>query len=214
MACIDIFSKFATVVPISTKQTSDFLAGLMECLTNMKHKPKFIYSDEEGSLNSNAVKEYLEKEKIEVIQTRNHAHFVERFIRTFKFMLRKRIDYDVKQGKGNIQWIDYIFQIMLTYNNKNEHSAIGITPNEATKEDNHLDVKLNLEMKAKRGRRYPEVKIGDLVKIMLKYNKFRKESNPLYSDLKYKIDNIEDKDGLTFYDVNGRMRLRNELLKV
>ena len=69
-------------------------------------------------------------------------------------------------------------------------------------------------MKAKRGRRYPEVKIGDLVKIMLKYNKMRKEHNPLYSDLKYKIDNIEDKSGLKFYDVNGRMRLRNELLKV
>ena len=59
MACIDIFSKFATVVPISTKQSSDFLAGLMECLTNMKHKPKFIYSDEEGSLNSNDVQGYL-----------------------------------------------------------------------------------------------------------------------------------------------------------
>ena len=48
-----------------------------------------------------------------------------------------------------------------------------MTPAEATKEDTHLDVKLNLEMKAKRDRRYPEVKIGDLVKIMLKYNKMR-----------------------------------------
>ena len=64
MACIDIFSKFATVVPISTKQTSDFLAGLMECRTKTKHKPKFIYSGEEGSLNSNDVKEYLEREKV------------------------------------------------------------------------------------------------------------------------------------------------------
>jgi hypothetical protein len=89
-----------------------------------------------------------------------------------------------------------------------------MTPAEATKEDNHLDVKLNLEMKAKRDRRYPEVKIGDLVKIMLKYNKMRKEHNPLYSDLKYKVDNIEEKDGLTFYEVNDRYRLRNEILKV
>ncbi len=36
MACIDIFSKYATTVPIKSKQSSDFLAGLMECLTNMK----------------------------------------------------------------------------------------------------------------------------------------------------------------------------------
>ena len=55
MACIDIFSKFATIVPIKTKQPPDFLAGLMECLTNMKHAPKFIYSDNEGSLTSKDV---------------------------------------------------------------------------------------------------------------------------------------------------------------
>ena len=42
---------------------------------------------------------------------------------------------------------------MLTYNNKNEHNAINMTPNEATKEDKQLDVKLNLELKAKRDRR-------------------------------------------------------------
>ena len=65
-------------------------------------------------------------------------------------MLRKRLDNDIKQG-NNIEWADYIFQIMLTYNNKNEHSAIKMTPNEATKEDKHLDVKLNLELKSKKG---------------------------------------------------------------
>ena len=145
--------------------------------------------------------------------TRNHAHFVERFIRTFKMMLRKRIDADIKQG-NEIQWIDYIFQILLTYNNKNEHSSINMTPNEATKDDKQLDVKLNLELKAKRDRRYPDLKIGDLVKIMLKYNKMRKEHNPLYSDMKYEIESIEEKHGLKFYKVNGRARLRNELLLI
>ena len=107
----------------------------MECLTKMKKKPTFIYSDEEGVLTSNDVQGYLKKEKIEVIMTRNHAHFVERFIRTFKMMLRKRLDNDIKQGKDNIQWADYIFQIMLTNNNKNEHNSINMTPAEATKED-------------------------------------------------------------------------------
>jgi len=182
-------------------------------LNKMKKKPTFIYSDEEGALTSNDVQGYLKKEKIEVIMTRNHAHFVERFIRTFKMMLRKRLDNDIKQGKDNIQWVDYIFQIMLTYNNKNEHNSIEMTPAEARKEDKQLDVKLNLELKAKRDRRYPDLKIGDKVKIMLKYNKMKKEHDPLYSDTKYEIEKIEEKKGLTFFFVNGRMRLRNELLK-
>ena len=103
---------------------------------------------------------------------------------------------------------------MLTYNNKNEHSATEMTPAEARKDDKQLDVKLNLELKAKTDRKYPELKIGDEVKIILKYNKMKKEHEPLYSDMKYKIEKIDEKKGLPFYYVNGRMRLRNELLKV
>ena len=67
MACIDIFTKYAVVVPIRSKQIPDFLAGLMECLTKMKKKPTFIYSDEEGALTSNDVQGYLKKEKIDVV---------------------------------------------------------------------------------------------------------------------------------------------------
>jgi len=213
MACIDIFSKYAVVVPIKSKQIPDFLAGLMECLSKMKKNPIFIYSDEEGALTSNDVQGYLKKEKIQVIMSRNHAHFVERFIRTFKMLLRKRIDNDIKQGK-DMQWTDYVFQIMLTYNNKNEHNSINMTPAEATKEDKHLDVKLNLELKAKRDRTYPEIKIGDLVKIMVKYNKMKKEHEPSYSDMKYEVEKIDEKQGLKFYYVNGRPRVRNLILKV
>ena len=212
MACIDIFTKYAVVVPIRSKQIPDFLAGLIECLNNMKKKPKFIYSDEEGALTSHAVKGYLEKENIYIITTRNHAHFVERFIRTFELMLRKRIDYDMQQGK-EVQWHNYIFPILLTYNNKNEHNTTGLTPADATKHENALDVKMNIELKAKRERRYPELVVGDRVKILLKYNKMKKEHNPLYSDMKYEIESIEEKHGLKFYMVNGRKRLRNELLK-
>ena len=214
MACIDIFSKYATVVPIKSKQGPDFLAGLMECLANMGKKPKFIYSDNEGSLNSKDVLWYLEDRKIDIITTRNHAHFVERFIRTFKAMLRKHIEYDIKRGVDNTQWHNYIFPIMLTYNNKHEHTATEMTPAQARKEDNAQDVKISLEMNAKRNRKYPDLAIGDRVKIMLKYDKFHKEHNPRYSDLKYEIENIQEKHGLKLFKVNGRERLRNEIMKV
>ena len=49
-----------------------------------------------------------------------------------------------------------------------------MTPNEATKEDKQLDVKLNLELKAKRDRRYPEFEVVDKVEIMFKYKKMKK----------------------------------------
>ena len=100
---------------------------------------------------------------------------------------------------------------MLTYNNKNEHTATKMTPSEATKEDNTMEAKLNMLLKAKQNRKYPDLKIGDRVKNMLKYDKFtKKESNPIYSDLKYEIENIDEKHNLKLYMVNGRQRLRNE----
>ena len=61
IACIDIFTRYASIVPIKTKPSTDFLAGLQETLTNMTHKPQVLYSDNEGSLNSKDVLEYLEK---------------------------------------------------------------------------------------------------------------------------------------------------------
>ena len=118
MACIDIFTKYATVVTLKSKKPDDFLAGLMECLKNMKGKPKYIFSDNEGSINSKDVLGYLEKEKIDVITTRNHAHFVERFIRTFKLYLRKRIDYDFKQGKQVYNGIRTYTQLCLRITTK------------------------------------------------------------------------------------------------
>ena len=214
MACIDIFTKYATVVPIRSKQPADYLAGLMECLKNMKQKPKFIFSDNEGSLNSTDVLGYLKKQNIDVITTRSHARFIERFIRTFKMMLRKRIDNDLKQGYKNIQWHNYIYPVMLTYNNKKEHSTIEMKPSEAIKEDNQLMAKMNIISKAKRGSMYPPLEVGNKVKILLKYDKFHKEHMPKFSDNKYEVEKIEEVKGLKFYIVNGRPRLRNEILKV
>ena len=67
MACIDIFTKYAVVVPIRSKQIPDFLAGLGECLKKMQKRPTFIYSDEEGALTSNDVQGYLKKEKLTLL---------------------------------------------------------------------------------------------------------------------------------------------------
>ena len=64
---------------------------------------------------------------------------------------------------------------MLTYNNKSKHSSHGLTPSEARQESNSVDVKINLEMKAKRTRRYPDIDVDNKVKIYKKKTQFDKE---------------------------------------
>ena len=82
----------------------------MEALQKMKAKPKMIYTDDEKAIASSDFKQYVEDEGIELYRTRGHPAFSERFIRTFKDKLFKRVEADENKGKGNIQWIDYILE--------------------------------------------------------------------------------------------------------
>ena len=92
--------------------------------------------------------------------TRGRASVAERTIRTFKDMLYKRIGDEKSK-----QWTDFIFPICLTYNNKMVHSSTGFTPHDAKKPENQMMVKANMELKAKHGRKYNEISVGDSVRI-------------------------------------------------
>ena len=216
LVMIDIFSKFALVIPIKSKQPPDLLAGIMEGINKMGKKPKMFYSDEEGSLYSKTIKEYLEQQKIEMHRTRGHPAFAERFIRSFKDMLFKRVEADEKKGKANIQWTDYIFEILLTYNNKNVHSTTKFTPSEAKKPKNEFEVKLNISLQAKKSCVYPEIEVGDSVKIMRKKGISEKERTSHWLKTPQTVKRIDKKLGQNYYylDDDKRGYLRHELLKV
>ena len=100
--------------------------------------------------------------------TRSHAAVAERTIRTVKAMIDKRIESAKKRDNQNKRWIDVLNPVLITYNYKNKHSATKMTPKDATKPSNHLQVKANLEMNRKYTRIYPDVNVGDYVRI---YNK-------------------------------------------
>jgi hypothetical protein len=57
---------------------------------------------------------------------------------------------------------------MLTYNNKMVHASITMTPNEATKPSNAIDVNYNIQLQATFTRQYPELGIGSKMKIYRK----------------------------------------------
>ena len=175
------------------------LAGIMEGLQKMGDRPKMFCSDEEGSLYSKTVIEYLEAEKIKIHRTRGHPAFAERFIRTYKDMLFKRVEADEKKGKENIQWIDYNLEILLTYNNKMVSSATKMTPLEARKKKHEFEVKLNISVQAKRSRTYPEIEVGDSVKIMRKKGISEKEGTSHWVRTPQKVNRIDKKLGQNYY---------------
>ena len=97
-----------------------------------------------------------------------------------------------------------------------KHSATEFTPKEARKPSNELKVRLNLTMKGKKNRIYPELDVGDEVKIFKKRKPNEKERVSNWSQNIYTIENIENKLGQNYYGVEGndRQYLRFELLQV
>ena len=91
-----------------------------------------------------------------------------------------------------------------------------MTPKDATKPTNHLQVKANLEMKRKHNRIYPDVNVGDYVKTYYKKDKLDKERIPVWSKEKFKIESINESMGQDFYKLEGRPRelMRSEILLV
>ena len=216
LVCIDVLSKFAVVVPIKTKNGEDVLEATKEALKKMGKKSKIIYTDDERAIAGEDFKNYVEGEGIELYRTRGHPAFAERFIKTYKDMLFKRVEADEKAEKQNIQWTDYNLEIMLTYNDKMKHSATGMTPNQARKYKNEFRAMLNVASKAKKEKIYPELFVGDKVKIMRKKAITEKERTSHWLKGYYVVQEIAEKLNQKYYKLTDypRLLMRHELLKI
>ena len=108
LVAIDNFTKIAEVIPIKNRTPESIIAGLKKIIAEMG-KPKQLYSDEESSVKSAKMVEFLNRTEIKSVQTSTHAHTVERFIRTFKDNLYRRLDA-LKQTKKD--WFRHIDNIV------------------------------------------------------------------------------------------------------
>jgi hypothetical protein len=217
--CIDIFSKYATVVPIMKKDIPNVAAGIIEAINTMKEetgikKPQIIYSDLEPAIDSKAMQAYWVEQVIKNYITRNHAQFAERFIRTYKNMLYKRIDSLKAMNIVDPQWEKYNEEILKTYNDKQVHSSTKMTPKDAAKPTNTIDVKNNLELRAKHNRKYPPLSVGDTVHILRKKKINEKEITSNFDDKYHTVSAITEQYGQKYYTVEGRDYIRGEVFKI
>ena len=209
LVAIDNFTKIAEVIPIKNRTPESIIAGLKKIIAEMG-KPKQLYSDEESSVKFAKMVEFLNRTEIKSVQTSTHAHTVERFIRTFKDNLYRRLDA-LKQDKKD--WYRHIDPIIKKYNST-EHSTIQIKPNEAGEKVNHLWVSWHLQNNAKRNRKYPDIKPGDMVRVHIKPKIGTKAHEPKWSSTRHKVIRIDGNSYLIDYLPKKKLFLRHELLKV
>ena len=215
MSIIDIFSKYAIVIPMKNKEGPSVTSTVMEGMNKMNpnKKPNRIYCDNERGFFGPLVE--LGKElNIQVYSTKHSAMVNERFNRTFKNMIWKRLKASKKPVS---EWKSFIPEVLDVYNKQMVSSATGMTPVEARKKENTLQVKVNLEMGRNKSRKYPELNVGDTVRIFFKKRTQKKKENVSnWSDKKYKVVRTSESFGQTYYHLENETRtyLRHDLLKV
>ena len=94
--------------------------------------------------------------------------------------------------------------------------STGMTPYEAKTDKNLLNAKQNLELHAKHDRLYPDINVGNKVKIYTKKKLFDKQHKSVWSADSYSVDSIESPHGQSFYKTSASVKpfMRHEILKV
>ena len=209
LVCIDVFSKYAWVVPLKNKTGLSLVEAFKIILANGR-KPEKIITDQGTEFFNKHFKALLKDEDIELYNTYNEtkASVVERLIRTLKTRMWRYFT-----AKKTMRYIDMLPDLVYSYNHS-VHRSIKTTPADVTADnekqvwrtlyDHNDDVK---HVKYK-------FKIGDQVRISKMKRKFEKGYLPNFSKEIFTISKqvprdppvykLKDYDGEelkgTFYD--------------
>ena len=141
-------------------------------------KPKIVFSDPDSGFLSQPLRNYFKDSDVDHIICRLHARDAERTIRTIKGLLKVAVDKD--QKNADPVWTDVLPEVLHTYNYENKHSAIGMTPAEAREQANEFEARTILEISRRKFRRYPDLQVGDKLRVFRKRGTFDKEDTGVW----------------------------------
>ena len=154
LCVIDIFSKYAWVVPLKDKRGVSIVTAFQSILKQSNREPNKIWVDKGSEFYNASFKKWLQDNDIVMYSTHNEGKSVvaERFIRTLKNKIYKHMTLISKNG-----YIDKLDDIVDEYNNT-YHNTITM---------NLIDVKDNTYINNDRevNNKGPKFKVGDHVTI-------------------------------------------------
>ena len=171
LCVIDIFSKYAWVVPLKDKKGISIVKAFQIILKQSNRKPNKIWVDKESEFYNAYFKKWLRDNDIVMYSTHNEGKSVvaERLIRT----LRSKIYKYMNSISKNV-YIDKLDDIVNEYNNT-YHTTIKMKP---------IDVKDNTYINDDKeiNNKDPKFKVGDHVRISKYRNIFAKGYMPNWSE--------------------------------
>ena len=183
MCVIDLFSKYAQVVPLKDKRGISTANAFQKILDSSKRKPGKIWVDQGGELYNDLFKTFLRINDIKMYLTHNEGKSVvaERFIRT----LKNKIFRHITAASKNV-YFDVLDDIIKKYNNT-VHRTIKMKPIDVTS-DSYFEYNENSNEKD------PKFKVGYQVKTWKYKNTFAKGYTPNWSEEIFVVSKIKDTD--------------------
>ena len=180
LCVIDIFSKYAWVVPLKDKKGTSIVKAFQIILKQSNKKPNKIWVDKGSEFYNSYFKKWLRDNDIVMYSTHNGGKSVvgERFIRTLKGKI-----YKYMTSISKIVYIDKLDNIVDEYNNT-YHTAIKMKP---------IDVKDNTYINTSKeiNNKDPKFKVGDHVRISKYKNIFAKGYMPNWSEEVFIIKKVK-----------------------
>ena len=181
LCVIDIFSKYARVVPVKDKKGVSIATALQSILKQLTRKPNKIWVDKGSEFYNVSFKKWLQDNDIVMYSTNNEGKSVvaERFIRKLKSKI-----YKYMTSISKTEYIDKLDEIVDEYNNK-YHTTIKMKP---------IDVKDNTYINTDKeiNNKDPKFKVGDHVRISKYKNIFAKGYAPNWSEEVFVIKKVKN----------------------
>ena len=189
---IDIFSKYAWVVPLKDKKGVRIVNAFHKILKESKRKPNKIWVDKGSDFYNNSFKKRLKDNDIEMCSVHNERKSV--FPKSFIRALKNKI-YKYMTAMSKSVYINKVDDIVNEYNNT-YHRTIKMRP---------VDVKYNtyIDFEKEVNDKDSKSKIGDLVRISKYKNIFAKVYTPNWSEEFFVINKIKNTVPWT-YVINDR----------
>ena len=194
LCVIDIFSKYAWVVPLKDKKGISIVKAFQSILKQSNRKPNKMWVDKGSEFYNAYFQKWLRDNDIVMYSTHNEGKSVvaERFIRTLKSKIYK---YMTSISKN--VYIDKLDDIVDEYNNT-YHTTINMKP---------IDVKDNTYINADKeiNNKDPKFKVGDHVRISKYKDILANEYMPNWSEEVFVIKKVKNTVPWTYVinDLNG-----------
>ena len=176
LTCIDIFSKYAWVVSLKTKQGQELVKAFQTILASGR-KPSKLQTDQGTEFLNCVFQKFLRENSIEFFTVKSElkATVVERFNRTFKNKM-----YKYFTAKNTLTYIDVLPQLVRSYNNT-YHRSIKMKPSQVIKA-NEANVWNTLYGSDVQKRVRFKFQVGDRVRISKVKRMFKKSYLPNYTE--------------------------------